>query len=277
MMEEGFWIHLGRDMTTKDAKIAELRQRYEALKAAGQAPKALPGPSPHPAPDRPVLRRETLPGGWYTTLTLRAGETIRIQTDEHPSAVSLLAWRRDDPSERVNYADTVKVQWTTALQKGRVIFSDMGRVMLSIVEDSGAYHDALAGGSTAASNAKRYEGSHRNTRDNFVLAAMKLGLTARDIPPCITFFAPVRVDAGGGFVWHHDKRRGGDYIELRAEMDLLLALSNCPHPLDPAPLYDPASVDVLWIETAEIRPDDLCRTATEEAKRAFENLSLLAV
>ncbi len=263
-------------MTSKDQTIAAYRQRYEALEAAGQAPRALPGPSPRPAPECRVLRRETIPGGWYATLTLRAGETVRLQTGDAPSAAALIAWRRDDPSERLNFADTVKVQWTTALEKGRVIFSDMGRVMVSVVEDSGAFHDALMGGSTAASNAKRYGEGHRNTRDNFMLAALKLGLDPRDIPPCLGFFAPVRVDATGHFVWHADRRTGGDYVDLRAEMDLLLAVSNCPHPLDPAPTYDPAPIDLLTIETAELGPDDLCRTATDEAKRGFENNAAIA-
>jgi urea carboxylase-associated protein 2 len=264
-------------MTSKDDIIAERRGRYEALKAAGRATKALPGPSPRPAADRQVLRRETVPGGWYTALTLLAGQTIRLQTGPIPSAVALVAWRRDDTAERINYADTVKVQWTTALSKGRVIFSDMGRVMLSVVEDSGAYHDAIIGGSTAGSNAKHYEGTHRNTRDNFLLAALKLGLQPRDIPPCITFFAPVRVDDEGRLVWHADKVSPGDYVELRAEMDLLIAVSNCPHPLDPSPVYDPAPIELVWIETPPVGDDDLCRNATEEAKRGFDNLALLAV
>jgi urea carboxylase-associated protein 2 len=218
--------------------IAQRRQRYEALKATGQAPKDLPGPSPRPAPeiqDNIVLHRESIPGGWYWPACLKTGETLRIQTTLAASAVSMLAWRRDEPSERLNYADTVKVQWTTALGKGRVIFSDMGRVMFSIVEDSSGCHDALTGGSTAGSNARRYAGGpYRNTRDNFILAAQKLGLGARDIPPCLTFFAPVRVDEDGHFTWHEERRRPGDYVELRAEMDMLVALSNCPHPLDPA-------------------------------------------
>lgn len=262
---------------SKDEILAERRRRYEALKSAGQAPKALPGPSTKPAPDRAVLRRETLPGGWYTGLTLRAGEILRLQTGREPAAVSLLAWRRDEPSERLNYADTVKVQWTTVLEKGRVLFSDMGRVMLSIVEDSGAYHDAVVGGSTAASNARKYEGETRNTRDNFILAALKLGLDPRDIPPCVTFFAPVRVDAEGRFVWHPEKRTAGDYVELRAEMDLLIALSNCPHPLDPSPAFAPASVELAWFAAEPLTADDLCRTATDEARRGFENLTLFAV
>ena len=261
-------------MTTKEQTIAEYRRRYGVLKASGQTPKALPELSMRPAAAidvETVVARETIPGGWYWTTKLSAGETLRIALDVGQSAVSLLAWNRHDPSERLNTADTVKVQWTAALRKGRVVFSDMGKVMLSIVEDSCAAHDALMGGSTAMSTLRRYGQGFRNTRDNFLLAAAKLGLGARDIPPCMTFFAPVHTDADGVFVWEANKRKIGDFVDLRAEMDLLVALSNCPHPLDPAPDYAPAPVAITRFRGSPPAAEDLCRTATDEARRGFEN------
>ena len=268
-------------MPNKEEQIAAYRARYEELKAGGQAPKTLPAPSARPAKsiaEASLIHRETIPGGWYWTTALKSGETLRLQTEERPSCVSLLAWRADDPSERLNYADTVKVQWTSALTKGRVIFSDMGRVVLSIVEDSGAWHDAIVGGSTPGSNARRYGGAAtRNTRDNFLLAAQKLGLGARDVPPCVAFFAPVRVDGDGRFAWHEERRTGGDYVDLRAEIDLLVALSNCPHPLDPSPTFDPAPVEAIRFRGPVVARDDLCRTATDEARRGFENNAALAL
>lgn len=266
-------------MPTKEDAIAAYRARYEALKAGGQAPKSLPGPSARPAaPIREVdlIHAETIPGGWYWTTALRTGELLRLQTGGRASCVSLLAWRADDTSERLNVADTIKVQWTSAMTRGRVIFSDMGRVMLSIVEDSCAFHDALVGGSSSRSNQKRFgDPAPRNTRDNFLLAAQKLGLGARDVPPCMSFFSPVRVDGDGRFLWHEERRTGGDYVELRAEMDVLIALSNCPHPLDPAPTYAPASVEAIRFRGSTAGAGDLCRTATDEARRGFENNSAL--
>jgi uncharacterized protein len=266
-------------VTTSEVSLN--RQRYEALKASGQAPRRLPGPSPRPAPavaDAALLHREVVPGGWYWSTALRAGEMLRLQTGTAPSAVALLAWRRDDTSERLNYADTIKVQWTAALAKGRVVLSDMGRVMFSLVEDSSGAHDALVGGSTEGSNARRYAGGpHRNTRDNFLLATQKLGLDARDIPPCLTFFAPVRTDGTGRFVWDEARRAAGDFVDLRAEMDVLVALSNCPHPLDPATDYAPAPVEALRFRAADPAADDLCRTATDEARRGFANNAALAL
>jgi urea carboxylase-associated protein 2 len=263
--------------------IAANRARYEDHKRKGLefAPKALPGKSDVPAPpiaDDKVVHREVLPGGWYWATRIRTHETLRISLDVDVSTVTLVAWSAADPSERLNLPDTVKVQWTTALGKGRVILSDMGRVMFSITEDSCGAHDSLMGGSNAASNAAKYAGANgaplRNTRDNLVLLATKAGLDRRDIPAALALFAPVRVDAEGRFQWVPDLVRAGDYVELRAEMDMIVGFSNCPHPLDPSPVYDPHPVTITRIAAAVPEADDLCRTATAEAARGFENNAL---
>lgn len=260
-------------MSRTAEQIAADRARYEEHQRKGlqNAPRALPGPSAVPAaPIADPIHVETIPGGWYWSTNLKAGDTIRIAQDNGPSAVSLIAWNAKDTSERLNLPDTVKVQWTTAIAKGRVLFTDMGRVLFSVTEAASTAHDGLLGGSTAASNAAKYPGDLRNTRDNFILVAAKLGLDRRDIPSALTPFAPVRVDADGKFTWREDLRVPGDYVELRAEMDLIVAFSNCPHPLDPSPTYAPQPVTVTRFR-APVAADDLCRTATAEAVRGFEN------
>src|SRR6267378_8027722 len=95
-------------------------------------------------------------------------------------------------------------------------------------------HDLLVGGSTPASTLAAYGATSRNTHENFLSAAAKIGLGLRDIPPCVTFFAPVSLDPKGRFLWNSGRKRSGDFVELRAEMNLVLVLSNCAHPLDPA-------------------------------------------
>jgi urea carboxylase-associated protein 2 len=220
-----------------------------------------------------IIHREIIPGGWYWTTRLNCGEALRLITTGGASSIGLLAWSAADTSERLNHADTIKVQWAANLRKGRVILSDMGRVLFSIVEDTtGGAHDALAGGSTTATNEARYHTTTlRNTRDNFILAAGKLGLDRRDVHPCVSFFAPVNVDAEGRFQWDQSRRQAGDFIDLRAEMDVLVALSNCPHPLDPSPTYAPGDAEIVRYRTGNVGDDDLCRTASAEAARAFEN------
>lgn len=250
--------------------IAADRARYEAHQRRGLefAPRALPPPSPVPAPEpEGLLSREDIPGGWYRTLRLARGERLRLLARGKGTSLSLAAWCARDPTERMNLPDTVKVQWTTELRKGRVVFSDMGRVILSIVEDSSGAHDALTGGGGPVGPGTPRE---RNTRENMVLAAGKLGLDRRDLHAVLTFFAPVRVDAAGRFFWNGALLSGQDWVELRAEADLLLALSNARHPFDPAEGPVPA-VTVERLAARPVAADDLCRTATAEAVRGFEN------
>lgn len=257
------------------AAIAANRKRYEDLRAEGQgaAVRALPPATPldKKLSSDAIIHREIVPGGWYWTANVARGQGLRIVNRDGSSSVSLLAWNAADRSERINCADTVKVQWSAALRKGRLILTDMGRVAWSIIEDTSGAHDTLAGGSTADSNRAAYgAGAHRNTRDNFIRAAAKLGLDRRDIPPCVTFFAPVSVADDGHFTWDAGKRRAGDFVDLRAELNLVVALSNCPHPLDPVPEYAPTPIEVILFRADPPGPDDPCRTGSLEAKRAFQ-------
>lgn len=260
------------------AQIAENRRRYEALKSAGtgQAPRSMPpatAPDAAPIDASSIIARETIPGGWYANYLLTRGERLRIVNKEGTSSAALLAWSASDPSERLNHADTIKIQWTAALQKGRVLFSDMGRVLLSIVEDTSGAHDVLVGGSSPSGNLARYGANRavRDTQTNILLAAAKFGLGRRDIPPLVAFFAPVSVDQTGRIGWNDDQRKAGDFVELRAEMDLMIAISNCPHPLDPARTYAPGPLEITRLSGVPVDPADFCRTGTPEALRGFEN------
>ena len=253
------------------------RLRYDALRAAGQGAtaKALPPLTArsHAIDDQQVLHREHLPGGWYWSTRLAAGEALRLVNTSGRSTVSLVAWCADDPSERLNVPDTVKVQWSVALRKGRILLTDMGRVMFSIVEDTSGAHDAAIGPTTRSSVAARSgpgAAVPRNSRDNFLAATAKLGLSRRDVPACINFFAPVGVDAQGKYLWRDGLREPGDFVDLRAEMACLVVLSNAGHPLDPAPQALPAAVDVIRFASAAPGASDACRHAGVEAERAFE-------
>lgn len=183
-----------------------------------------------------------------------------------------MLWNADDTSERLNPADTVKVQWTARIGQGKLLLSDMGRVLASITADSFGLHDCIAGGSTPESNARKYgeASTVRNTRDNFLLAASKQGLGPRDVGPCMTFFAPVTTDETGRLVWR-GTAQGSHHVDLRAEMNLIVAVSNCPHPLAPGTRFDPRPLRAVVWRSPPAAASDFCRTATEEAVRAFEN------
>ncbi|MEX1154012.1 urea amidolyase associated protein UAAP1 [Parvibaculum sp.] len=218
-----------------------------------------------------VRLKETVPGGWGWSGTVARGDTLRIVNRAATPGVSMLFYNAADPTERFNAGDTMKVQWNARLGRGRVLFSDMGRVLASITDDSCGRNDVLTGGSTSATNAEKYgDGTLRNTRDNFILLAAKHGLTKRDIPPCLTLFAPVGVNADGAVQWEGPGALAGAYADLRAELDLLVFVSNCPHPLAPGS-YAPKDIDLIIWKSPPPDADDFCRTATEEARRGFEN------
>jgi urea carboxylase-associated protein 2 len=251
------------------------RRRYEELRAAGQevTPRGLPEPTAlNGAPIAPtaVISREQIPAGWYATVRLRRGEALRIVDDSGRASVAMIGWREEDTSERINCADTVKVQWSAALSKGRVILSDMGRVFVSLLEDTSGAHDIMVGGSTAASTLAAFGETTRNTQDNFLAAAAKIGLGLRDIPPCVTFFAPVSLDDKGRFIWNAGRKRAGDFVDLRAEMNIVLVVSNCPHPLDPMSPAASETITLIRHRAPPPAPDDPSRTKSPEIIRAFE-------
>jgi uncharacterized protein len=261
-------------MSQTQQQIEANRRRYEELRAAGQelTPKGLPeltAPDGAPISAAAVIHQEHVPPGWYATMRLRRGEALRIVDDSGRSSVSLIGWRDEDTSERINCADTVKVQWSAVVTKGRIILSDMGRVFLSLIEDTSGAHDLLVGGSTPASTLAASGTTTRNTQENFLAAASKIGLDVRDISPCVTFFAPVSLDEAGRFRWQAGRKRPGDFVDLRAEMNLIVAVSNCPHPLDPTRPAASGSVTLIKHQAPAAAMDDLCRTASPEAARAF--------
>jgi hypothetical protein len=254
------------------------RRRYMELKARGsqanaKRPTRNPNENPRSIPPQLVLSDEVIPAGWYWPARIPRGVTLRLINDRATPGVSLFLWNADDPIERLNPADTVKLQWTARLGGGKLLFSDMGRVLASITDDTCRMHDCLAGGSTPESNTRKYGATQglRNTRDNFVLAAAKHGLGPRDVGPCITFFAPLATDEKGRFVWQENALKPGDYVDLRAEMNLLAAISNCPHPLSSGAKWQAHPVRAILWQSPPPEANDFCRTSSAEAIRGFEN------
>jgi urea carboxylase-associated protein 2 len=251
------------------------RARYAELKARAAERRALlPDAYAEPADIEAsqIVSREIIPGGWYASFRVARWQSLRLVDIGGASAASLMLWNVDEPSERYNSGDTVKLQWTARLSSGRLLFSDMGRVLASITADTCGTHDALIGGSTEASNQRRYGiAGLRNSRDNLVLAAAKAGLGVADVPTPIAFFADLRTDEAGCFVWHGGVAAPGRLVELRAEMNLLVAVSNCPHPFDPRPDYGPGPIEAVVWRSPPRAADDPARHNGEEAERGFIN------
>jgi urea carboxylase-associated protein 2 len=227
-----------------------------------------------PAPDGAVWS-ETVAGGGYTSKVLARGTTVRL-TDIHGDACAhVLLYNADQPWERLNVADTVKVPWQAYLAAGHPLLSDQGRVLATIVADSSGSHDALCGTSVRAVNEERYgdgapQGGSPAGRELFLIAAAKHGLGIRDLPPSVSFFKGVRVEEDGRLLFL-DSARPGLSVELRAELPLVVLVANVPHPLDPRAEYTCTTLSVEAWRGEPTRPGDSLWIATPEVERAFLN------
>ena len=258
----------------KPARIAALRARYEYLRAQGQAPGAFAAHVqavpriPRELPEACILRESTVPAYWYWHGRVPAGTCLRLDNLRGTPGLACLLWNAADPSERFCATDTVKVQWSSRIGRGRLLLSDMGRALASIVEDTCGRHDALLGAGAPREDDGTSPLQVRNGAENLALAATKMGLGPRDLHAPVTFFAPVRCGADQRFSWEAGVPLSDSYADLHAEIDLLVAVSNVPHPLAPASAKAQDVVVLLW------QPDRsdisaFCRLATSEAERAF--------
>ena len=223
-----------------------------------------------------MLWDETLAPGGYAAKRLDRGARLRLVDLQGDACVSMLLFSAERAVERLNVADTLKVQWNAYLGAGRLLLSDMGKVMMSMLEDTAGTHDAFCGASNAASNAAKYGegdnwGPHPNARDRFMLATAKFGLGRKDVHPCINWFKGVTVlpDGSTRFV---SARNPGQSLTFRAEMDVIVMLANCPHVLDPRPDYVVTPVRALAWRGPVTPADDPIRNATPEGLRAFLNV-----
>ncbi len=227
-----------------------------------------------------VLHEEVLPGGAARSLVLRRGLALRLRAEGSDANVSALFFSAAQPLERYNMPDTLKAQYTAFLAAGRVLHSDMGRAMCSIIADSCGWHDTIGGHIDARRVAEKYgalsyqearNARRRNARDNFLVELGKHGLGKRDLHANVNFFSKVAVNDAGDLLFATGHSRAGDFVELRAEMDLLVVLSNTPHPLAPAGTWNPPAVTLSVRRVPPPGPDDLCRTSRPENERAFIN------
>ena len=241
----------------------QYRARYEALQEKARARAARPAAAGVAGALPGFYRRDSIPPGWYVTLRLKRFDLLRIHNPEATPGAALFLWNAEDVSERYNAGDTVKLQWTAMLGAGRVLFSDMGRVLASIMADTGAGHDSIIG-----PNGPAQAKGGRNGRDNLRLAAAKFGMGRRDVGPAISLFSKMAAGEQGQLRYAGPPPKGA-MVELRAEQNLLLALSNTPHALSPVQ----HATGAIEIEIGHCAPaaDDLCRNFTAEAVRGFEN------
>jgi urea carboxylase-associated protein 2 len=225
-----------------------------------------------------MILEESLRGGQMWSRVLRRGQTLRLTDVQGGAAVAALFYNAEEPSERYNMPDTLKAQHIARLTAGLVLYSDMGRVLCSVTEDTVGWHDTITGHGTAAHGRSKFgEGNyqelrndrHRNTRDNFLVELGKYDLGKRDVVANVNFFVKVVVDGQGTLAFVPGHSKAGGFVELRAEMNTLVVLSNTPHPLDPSRVYAPKPVALTVRAGVPAGPADPCRLSCPENGRGF--------
>jgi len=207
----------------------------------------------HFKPENAVID-ETCPAGEPWMGIVKKGQTFRILDLEGNQAVDTLFYNADDPEDRYSAVDTIQRQGSLYLTTGSVLYSSEGNAMATIVADTCGRHDTLGGACAAESNTVRYalDKKHMHScRDNFMHAlthcdcAHHLNMTKRDITANINFFMNVPVTPKGELSFADGISAPGKYVEIHAEMNLVVLISNCPQLNNPCNAYNPTPVRML--------------------------------
>jgi urea carboxylase-associated protein 2 len=237
----------------------------------------------HSARSEEVSYETTIEGGKHWSLTVRGGIRLRLIDRDGGANVGMLFYNPQNPLERYNAPDTLKCQHTFKLTAGHCLYSDMGRIFCSIVADSAGWHDTVCGNTTRQSVARRW-GERRyqefrndwtqNGHDAFLVEGGKYGLGLRDLAANVNWFSKVAVGEDGAMRFDPSDAPPGRFVELRFEMDALVLLHTCPHPLNPAPDYPRRPVVLQLGPAAPVAGDDFCRNSRPENGRGFANTEL---
>lgn len=201
-----------------------------------------------------AVRREIIPAGEPWMGSLKQGQHFRIVDLEGNQAVDTLFYSSASLDERYSAQDTIRAQGNIYLSAGTQLLSNEGSTMLTIVADTCGRHDTLGGACSAESNTVRYaiEKRHMHScRDNFLLALAHWGakyhrdIGKRDLASNINFFMNVPVTPQGKLTFADGVSAAGRYVEMRADMDVTVLISNCPQLNNPCNGYNPTPVEVL--------------------------------
>jgi uncharacterized protein len=227
-----------------------------------------------------VLWDEPMPGGVQWSGVLQRGTTLRVVDLEGRANVAVLLFNKDQLTERYNMPDTLKAQHTAFLTRGNACYSDMGRILCSIPEDTCGWHDTVCGVLDTPTMQARYgvhpyqehrNAMHRSGLDGLVVELQKWGLGRRDVHANLNLFSQVRADESGALHFERAGRAPGQYLDLRCEMNVLVVLSTAPHPLDPSPAYEPGPIRLTAWRSGTAGADDVVRHSCAENARGFTN------
>lgn len=226
-----------------------------------------------------TLYQTVLPGGKHWSFIMRRGSTLRLTDIEGRGNAGMLLYNPQNLLERYNAPDTLKCQHTFHLTNGHCLYSDMGRVLCAIISDDSGWNDTVCGTTTRAMIDERWgkltyqqglNDFRQSGQEAFLVEAQKYGLSRRDMAANVNWFSKVSADENGDLHYVDNHSVPGSSILLCFEMDTLVLLHTCPHPLDPAQTY-PAKPIGIEIDIAAAEISEGCRTFAPENGRGFVN------
>ena len=267
-----------------DKLAVPLAARDHARAMAGSKAEAMPilppvaDDLPDGVADDALLWEETIAAGGYAVRRFNRGARLRLIDLQGDACASLQIFNAEMPTERLNVADTVKVQWNAYLGAGKLMLSDMGRVMMSFLEDDAGTHDCFCGTSNEQRSAEKYGKGEEppryflNGRDRLLLGVGKHGLGRKDVHPCVNLFKGARIEEDGAITPDIGPFAPGRSVILRAEMDLMIVIANCPHVLDPRDEWTVTPLRATAWRGPVTAEDDPIRNSTPESLRAYLNV-----
>lgn len=221
--------------------------------------------------------------GDHWSLRVRRGSILRITDLSGGANVGMLFYNPENLLERYNAPDSLKCQHTFKLTKGHCLYSDMGRVFASIVDDTHGWHETV-NGNTHASHIEERWGARdyqtdrndwlQNGHDAFLVELAKYGLGKADLAANLNWFSKVAVNDEGAMALDESLSSKGAQVTLRFEMDTLVLLHTCPHPLDNSDDYPKVQVQFELGAAEPVAEDDLCMNSRPENQRGFKNNAL---
>lgn len=199
-----------------------------------------------------AIYNEVIPARHPWSRVIKKGQILRIIDLQGNQAVDTLIYRADDPSERYSAPDTIVRQGNIFITTGTALVSNEGNVMMTVIADECGRHDTVGGACSMESNSVRY-GLHKKHLhacvENYLLELSKYEMNKRDLVSNINFYMNVPVSADGTLEIVDGISEAGKIVELRAEMDVMVLISNCPQVNNPCNAYNPTPIQLMvWDE-----------------------------
>lgn len=226
------------------------------------------------------IYEQTLTGAGMWSKIISRGKVVKLTDSEGGANAGMMLFNANERTERYNMPDTLKGQQVFYLTQSLCLHTDMGRLIGSVVEDTVGWHDTVCGTSDAEQVAAKFgaltyqDGHndwHRNGAECFLIELAKWGMGEKDWMPNINFFSKVVSDELGVLSYVEGASKAGASVSIRLEMDALVVINTCQHPLDSQAAYALKPVLLEVFEGAATREDDECIVSHPENGRAYRN------